>query len=265
MAWQPESYEEFSTSTGLIRLLFKVFVKKLRKIDFDFASKTDYFITNSRISKRRIIDFYRPKNTVKIINPPVDCSLYNFERLKDDYYLVVSRLEFYKNVDLVINAFNKLGEKLIIIGRGSKKEKLKHLANSNIIFLENIEQETLSKYYSKAKALIFPQYEDYNITALEANASGTPVIAFGKGGILETMIPFTNESMRATAIFFKEQNVDSLIEAVARFESLKFDPDFIRDHALKFDESIFNVRIKDYVFQCFDKGKTPASLKYNHH
>src|SRR5205085_11078094 len=148
-----------------------------------------------------------------------------------------SRFEPYKKVDLAVNAFNEMPEKqLVIVGTGSMEKELKAIAKKNIKFLTNLDAKELAKQYANCKAFIFPQHEDYGITPLEANASGRPVIAYGRGGVLDTMIPVTgNFEKKATAVFFGEQTTSSLKKAIFQFEALNFDPQFIRKHAERFD------------------------------
>ena len=136
---------------------------------------------------------------------------------------------------------------MIIVGDGTKSLALKATANANIEFKSVLSNDELADLYAGCKALIFPQYEDYGITPLEANASGRPVIAFELGGINDTMIPYTNNSLRSTAVFFKEQTVASLCGAIAKFETLEFDSNFIRKHAEKFNDDVFVKRLRAFV------------------
>lgn len=247
LAWNPTSYSEYNNSKGLYRWLFNKAVYALKTKDLQNSIRTDFFLAMTEETRDRIIDAYSPKNKIIKIPPPVNIANFYISECIGDYYLVVSRLEFYKKVDLVIDTFNKLGYKLIIVGNGSKKGELMKRANDNITFLQGVDSVSLSKLYAECKALIFPQHEDYGITPLEANASGRPVIAYGAGGVLETMIPYKGNSKQATAIFFRKQEVSNLVEAVKLSEQLFFDPHFIRNNAEKFQESLFIEKIKTFV------------------
>ncbi|WP_295768818.1 glycosyltransferase [uncultured Mucilaginibacter sp.] len=257
LAWRPNSYGEISSSKGLKRQLYSLVVNILKKIDKKSALKTDWFITNAKEVVPRIEEAYQPQNPITIINPPVKCSNFYISDKIPEYYLVVSRLESYKKVDLVIEAFNKMPEKkLLVVGKGSMKKQLRALANTNITFAEGLNAEELSKAYAESKALIFPQHEDYGITPLEANASGRPVIAYGKGGVIDTMIPYNNNAMQATALFFENQHVDDISSAITQFEELSFDPEFIREHAKRFDEIHFVKHIQEFVKRKFNESKS---------
>jgi len=247
LAWNPTSYTEYLDSKGVKRWVFDVVVKTLRNIDRKSSKKVDLFLAMTEETKKRIQDAYSPKNEITIIPPPVNLSNYYISENIGDYYLVVSRLEYYKKVDLVIDAFNETGKKLIIVGNGSKKEELMKRAKGNITFMQGVDSATLSKLYAECKAFIFPQHEDYGITPLEANAAGRPVIAYGVGGVLETMIPYTNDASAATALFFEKQDILSLKEAIQLLEELNFDPKFIRANAERFHENTFIEKIKDFV------------------
>ncbi|MCR9065736.1 MAG: glycosyltransferase [Cytophagales bacterium] len=248
LAWNPESYSEYNKSKGIARFIFNRVVRFLRSVDRNAGRRVDFFLAMTEETRGRLAHAYQPKNPIQIIPPPVNFDNYHISNKIGDYYLLVSRLEFYKRVDLAIKAFNKLGLRLIIVGRGSKKQELVSMANGNIEFKEGLDSDELSKLYSECKAFIFPQHEDYGITPLEANASGRPVIAYGKGGVLETMIPYKDDPRKATAVFFHEQNVNSLILAVKKTEALSFDSDFIRNNALRFTKELFIEKIRDFVF-----------------
>jgi glycosyltransferase involved in cell wall biosynthesis len=169
--------------------------------------------------------------------------------LPKKYFLVVSRLEYYKKVDLAIDAFNELGYPLVVVGKGLQEEEIKVRAKGNITFLSGLSAQELADAYANCRALIFPQHEDYGITPLEANAAGRPVIAYGTGGVLATQLPVKDNPAEATATFFDEQTVNSLVDAVKAFEELeeRFNPVFIRKHAEAFDESLFIEQIQQFV------------------
>jgi len=255
LVWRPDSYEQVKNAGAFKKIAYNCVINILRKIDEKSARRTDFFITNAREVVPRILAAYHPKNPVAVINPAVKCANFYVSE-PSDYYLLVSRFEPYKKVDLVIDAFNKLNDKkLIIVGTGSMEAELKKQAGRNISFLQGLDSEKLAKLYSGCKALVFPQHEDYGITPLEANASGRPVIAYGAGGVLETMIPYADDAVKATAIFFKEQTVESLIEAVQLSETLHFDTNFIRSNAERFDENVFKEELKKFVLEKYNEQK----------
>jgi glycosyltransferase involved in cell wall biosynthesis len=249
LAWFPESYSEYLHARGLKKLVMGTMIASLKHIDYQAAQRTDYFIANTAETKQKIKDKYGYENEIEVIYPPVVADNFYVSGEVKDYYLMVTRLEYYKRVDLAIEAFNRLGLKLIIVGRGTKESELKLSANNNITFKSGLTKSALKELYSGCKALVFPQHEDFGITPLEANASGRPVIAFGQGGVLDTMIPYTGNPEKSTAIFFDTQDTESLIKAVQSMEKLylKFDSEFIRQNALKFDEHNFIKAIKNFV------------------
>lgn len=220
------------------------FVKTpLRIWDRIAAERVDQFIANSKNVARRIKKYYNKES--KVIYPPCQTDRFYISSQVEDYYLIVSRLRPYKKVDLAVEAFNKLKLPLKIIGSGQEEERLKKMANSNIEFLGNLSDKEKAEHLSRCRAFIHPQEEDFGITPLEAMASGRPVIAYGKGGALETIIE------NKTGVFFKEQTVEALIEAVRRFDYQKFDPETLRNHALKFDSKVFKEKIKEYINEVF--------------
>jgi len=253
LAWNPKSYIEYLSAKGLKKIAYDITVNILRKIDKQAAKRTDFFIAMTKETSERIRVSYEVKNEIKIIPPPVNVDTFFVSDAIEDYYFLLSRLEYYKKVDLVVNAFNKTGKKLIIVGKGSQENDLKKMAGPNITFLKALPYDEVARLYSKCKAFLMPQHEDYGITPLEANASGRPVIAYAKGGVLETMVPFTGDAKKCTALFFYEQTEESLINAIETFEKLDFDPQFIRKHSEKVDEAIFIDKIKEFVL---DKTKT---------
>ncbi len=249
LVWRAETYEEVANAGGIKRKLYNWVIGILRKVDSKSAKRTDWFLTNSKEVVPRIIDAYHPPQPVTVINPPVKCINFFVADKVKDYYLVVSRFEPYKKVDLVIDAFNNMpNRKLVIVGKGSMEKVLKQKSGANITFLHGLDAEQLAACFSNCKGFIFPQLEDYGITPLEANASGRPVIAYGKGGVLDTMIPVKNGNTKnATAVFFESQTVESLSAAIDHFETLVFDPHFIRHHTETFDEVHFIEKIRSFV------------------
>lgn len=246
LAWNPTSYSQYNQSRGVHRWVFDRVTAYLRKIDLKSARRGDHFLAMTDETADRIRKAYQVETITKI-QPDVKCRNFFVSEEPKDYFLVVSRLEYYKKTDLAIEAFNAIGQKLIVVGNGSKADELKAMAKPNVEFRSNLSSEQLAWLYANCKALIFPQHEDYGITPLEANASGRPVIAFRKGGVLETMIPYSGDAATSTALFFDEQTPESLIATVNIFNSLEFDSRFIRQHAEKFDESRFVEKLRNFV------------------
>lgn len=240
-AWE-FSYEyagKMAGSKGLKSKILNYFLTAMRLWDLATANRVDYFIANSENVARRIWKHYKRESVV--IHPPVRCKLFEISDSDEDYFLIVSRLQEYKRVDLAIEACNELNLPLVVIGDGPERERLEKMAKDNIKFLGRESDEVIKEHYSKCKAFLFPGEEDFGITPLEAMASGRPVIAYGKGGALETVIE------GKTGIFFKEQTKESLKEAMLRFKDMKFDKQEIRNHAKKFDEEIFKKKIENFV------------------
>lgn len=211
----------------------------MRKWDKKSSKRVDYFIANSTEVQKRIKDCYNKDSVV--INPPVRCNLFNISNVDGDYYFVVSRLVPYKRFDLAVKACSELGKKLIVIGDGTEKEELMKMANENVVFMGRQPDDVVKKYMSECKALLFPGEEDFGITPVEAMACGRPVICYGKGGVLDTVID------GKTGVYFEEQTVESLKDAILKFENMKFDKNEIRKRALEFDEPVFQDKIRNYI------------------
>lgn len=251
LAWDPASYAQYVNAKGIKRLVFDLVIKAMRSIDFNAAQRPDYYLANTDETADRARTIYRLSKPVNVLHPPVNSSKFYVSKQAKRYFLVVSRLEYYKKVDLVVEAFNQLGYPLVIVGSGVQAEQIKALANDNITFLSGLSAQELADVYAGCRAFIFPQHEDYGITPLEANAAGRPVIAYGVGGVLTTQLPVQQEVSKATALFFDEQTVESLTDAVRRFEAIEhqFDAQFIREHAEQFDEPLFIRRIRQFVYE----------------
>jgi glycosyltransferase involved in cell wall biosynthesis len=178
-----------------------------------------------------------------VIFPPVDAGSFEISSHVDDYYLVVGQLVRYKRPDLAVETFSRVGKPLIVIGEGELLPSLKKMAGPNVQFLGRQPFEVIRAHYSRCKAFVFPGEEDFGMTPVEAQASGRPVIAYGKGGALETVVD------GKTGIFFHDQTVDALQTAIQDFESREesFDPSVIREHSLKFDRTRFLEEMKQFI------------------
>lgn len=256
LAWFPESYSQYVQASELKKWLFNRLISIVKRWDYKAAQRIDWHITNTPKIKTIIKNCYTPRNKVTVIPASISCKNYFVENKPTaDYYLVVSRFEPYKKVDIVIETFNQMADKnLIIVGRGSQKEYCMSIAKDNIEFKEGVSNEEIAKLYANCKALIFPQEEDYGLTPIEANASGRPVIAYGKGGVTQTTIPYSSDSKKCTAIYFAQQTIEDLTKAIEQCETLEFDSSFIRKHAEKFDEDVFITKIREFVIDKYEKN-----------
>ncbi|MDZ7626442.1 MAG: glycosyltransferase [Ignavibacteriaceae bacterium] len=197
--------------TGVKGFFAKAFMNYLRKWDLKSADNVNFFIANSNHIAEKIKRIYNRDSAV--IYPPVDVDKFEVSEKKEDYYLIASRFVPYKKVDLVVEAFNQLPDKkLVVIGSGPEKEKIKNIAGPNIEFLPHQPTDKLKEYLMKAKAFVFAAEEDFGIVVVEAMASGTPVIALNKGGTAESVIN------GKTGVLFNEQNPESIKNAVKEFE-----------------------------------------------
>lgn len=240
-----DQYDEYfgKDRAGLLtRMAMASLAGYLRRWDVRSCDRVHHFIANSQNVAGRIARLYHRSSDV--IYPPVNVSQFLLSQKDDGYYLIVSALVPYKKIDLAIRAFNTSGERLVIVGSGPEREKLTKLANRNIEFLGWQDDTELSKLYAGCRALIFPGEEDFGIVPLEAMASGKPVVAFGKGGALETVVA---DGEYPTGVFFFDQTTDALLAAIESLSKIKTDPHAIRRHAELFDRPVFKQKIADFI------------------
>lgn len=234
------------------RTIYQLSCHSVRQWDYLASARVDHFVASSQNSARRIRKYYGRNSHV--IYPPVELDRFRPSgRAPADFYLVVSPLVAYKRVDLAIRACNELRRELIVIGQGESAAELRKIAGPTIKFLGFQPDQVVADHYRNCRALLFPGEEDIGLTPIEAQASGRPVIAYGKGGALETVIGgYPEDSAPAncqTGIFFGEQSCESLCEALLAFESKErdFSPSLIRSHSEQFDESHFRNSFAELV------------------
>ncbi|ESA38667.1 group 1 glycosyl transferase [Leptolyngbya sp. Heron Island J] len=249
--WDTRTYiDQYKNYKALLPVIEPIF-DKLRQVDFVHAQKPDLYISNSTIVTERIEQTYQqPAITV---NYPIDTSQFEFSDQKDDFYLVSSRLLGYKRVDIVVEAFNWLGWPLIVTGDGPERERLELAALPNISFLGHVSDEQRKNLMSRAKAVVVAALEDYGLVPIEANVSGTPVVAYGAGGVLDTQVP------GKTGVFFCRQSPEAVHRALIEANSTQWNYRQIREHVLKnFTEDVFFERVFNIIGEAYEKHKSCA-------
>lgn len=238
-AW--EMRDEYTDGMSKFKTkLIRYFMNYMRLWDYQAAQRVDEFIGISTEVARRINKHYR--RDAKVIFPPVRTKLFVPSEVEKDYYFIVSRLVKYKRYDLAVKACSNLHKKLVIIGDGPERQALEEMADKEYVtFMGRQPDGVVKKYMSECKALLFPGEEDFGIVPVEAEACGKPVIAYGQGGALDTVID------KKTGILFKEQTVESLENAIQEFEKASFNKEEIRKHALEFDEENYREQMLDFV------------------
>lgn len=235
-------FDEYFSSVGAFKkLMMLLCVGPLRIWDKQSSKRVDQFISISKIVQERVKNCYGRESV--IIYPPVEVDSFAIASKVDDYYLMFGQLVSYKKPQLAVEAFNQSGKKLIVIGQGEQLARLKKMANSNIQFLGRLDDAEIKDFLAGCKALIFPGLEDFGIVPVEAMASGRPVIAYGKGGALDTVVD------GKTGVYFHEQTVDSLNQAIEQFErnTSQFNSEEIRNWSRKFSKDQFKKQFKELV------------------
>ncbi len=232
---------------------------KLRQWDFSSSQRIDYLISNSKYTAKRIKKYWGLES--EVINPPVDINRFKYNRTRADFYLSVSRLVPNKRVDLLINAFNKLGLPLIIIGDGPEKFKLKKMSRSNISFLNNKSDLEVEEYMSRCRAFVYAGLEDFGIAPVEAMASGAPVIAYGRGGILDTVNCLNNHEKDKVpnGILFKNQTSEDIFDTINWFEEKriwkKFNAELLNNYTHKFSHEKFISKFDSFINKAWREFK----------
>jgi len=242
---------------GIQGIIARYILHRLRVWDVISANRVDYFIANSQHTQSRIWRCYR--RSAKVIYPPVDLNKFEFQPEKEDFYLTISRLVSYKQICLIVKAFNQLKRPLVIIGGGSQLEEIRQLAEPHVRVLGWQPHNVVKEYITKAKAFVYAACEDFGIALVEAQACGTPVIAYGKGGALETVKDIRSDPENGTGLFFDVQQPEALVQAIETFEQLQsqIDPESCRLQANKFSPTVFQQSYLEFIKDSYQEWKQP--------
>lgn len=258
-AWdlQGQYLKESGLDVGIKGFIAKALLHRMRSWDVISSFGVDYFVANSHFIAKRIKKTYR--RDARVIYPNVATNDFELVESKSDYYFTCSRMVPYKKIDLIVEAFSQMPDKkLIVIGDGPDMEKIKNKSSSNVELMGFQSFEILKQKMSCARAFVFAAEEDFGIVPVEAQACGTPVIAFGKGGALETV------QENITGVFFQKQSIPSLISAVEQFETMTFNAKQIRKHAESFSAERFQLEIKSFISEKLsDIGLSSAEVQSN--
>ena len=230
---------------------------KLRQWDFLSSQRINYLISNSNFTANRIKKYWGLNS--EVINPPVNVERFKHNQARGNFYLSVNRLVPNKRIDLLIKAFNKLELPLIIIGDGPESYKLQRIAKANIKFINRLTNNEVERYMSECRAFVYAGIEDFGIAPVEAMAAGAPVIAYGKGGILDTVncITESESDKLATGLLFPKQSTSYIIDAINWFEDKeiwkKFSPDLLNNYSKKFSSEIFTSKIDFLINKVWEK------------
>jgi len=252
-AWdmQHQYLKESNLDKGFRSFIARWILHKVRIWDYRTSFGVDFFIANSNYIAKRIKKVYG--RTADVIHPNVAVNDFTLLEAKDDFFLTASRMVPYKRIDLIVESFRGMPDKkLVVIGDGPQFESIRKIAPENVELMGYQPFPVLKDFMSRAKAFIFAAEEDFGIIPVEAQACGTPVIAFGRGGALETVIPYGLD--KPTGVFFDTQDTSSIIESIQRFESIRSDitPKNCRENALRFSEERFRKQLQEYILGKWD-------------
>ena len=239
--WRFPEYMQRETFSRPLKTALQLMTQGLKQWELRAATRPDYYIANSHIVAKRLRTAFGVDATV--IEPPIVTSRFWISREIGDYYLILSRLNPYKRIDLAVEACTRTGRRLVVIGDGPDRERLKALAGPTVTFLGRQPDAAVNRYASHCRALIFPGEEDFGMAPLEVNAAGRPVVAYGAGGATETVIEGLN------GVLFSEQIVESLVAALEQLETQTWNPPAIRRNAQRYDIRVFQQRLLDYLYQ----------------
>ena len=235
-----DTYLQTTAGLGAVgRAVFRWVIPRARRFDRAAADRVTHFIANSAFVQQRIRDFYGRE--AEVIHPPVEVEAFEAGRARQDFYLLVSELVPYKRVDLAVEAFRQTGKRLVVIGDGSEMASLRASAPPNVEFLGRQPFAVLKEHFETCRAFLYPQIEDFGITAVEAQAAGSPVIAYRAGGALDTVIE------GETGLFFDRQDAAALAGAVERAERTAFSPAACRRNAERFHARHFTAKITAFI------------------
>jgi glycosyltransferase involved in cell wall biosynthesis len=233
-AWMYHEYIRYERFPRLVRAVLPWMITPLRTWDYAAAHRVDYFVAGSHNSARRIAKFYR--RDAEVVHSPVDCYAFEPSDTVEDFFLVMSRLQPYKRIDLAVRACTDLGVPLKVAGVGPDMDRLRSMAGPTVEFLGRVSDEERRRLMARCRAFIFPGEEDYGITPIEAMSAGRPVVAYRAGGALETL----KEGI--TGVFFDKPDPGSLASALRSLPD-SVDSAAIREHALGFDTSVFKAKM----------------------
>jgi glycosyltransferase involved in cell wall biosynthesis len=237
--WDFQAYAAREALPGALKVALRPVIRTLRRWDYQAAQRVDHFIAISREIQDRIRCYYRRESS--IIHPPVETRRFRPSSDQEDYYLIVSRLVPYKRIDLAVRAFNQLERPLVIAGDGRDRDALEALAGPNVTFLGYVPDEQLPDLFARCRAYVLPGEEDFCIAPVQAQAAGRPVIAYGAGGALDTVIA------GETGTFFDQQSPDALAQAVRAFDTSTIDPEACRVNAERFSAGVFWDRLHRFL------------------
>jgi len=237
-----------------VRWFARLFRPYLQWCDLKSNKSVTHFLANSTEVQNRIKRIYGRDS--EVIHPPVDLDKFKIKTGSGEYFLIISALVPYKKIDLAVKVCNKNHWPLVIAGKGSEEKKLRAIAGPTVKFDGWVSDEKLSAYYDKAKALIFPGKEDFGIVPVESMASGCPVIAFGEGGVLDSV------EDGKTGVFFFEQTEQALEDAIRKFETMTFDPNELRQRAARFSKERFLFKTQIYFRRLYGIPTIPENNKF---